>query len=278
MRFFNRLKIQRVIIYGLHSEDWNIALGPNSKVWHLLPNVGRVLVVEGLPEFLPKRRLYFKDCIIPLMENHIKATPDSTTTLKPGPEIIEIFANKKNFYLLLNNLNLSQYQPNIYLDQDITQFPIVLKRTNLNACEGIRIIFSRAELIDSLSQDMWREKEILIQEFIENRNEFVWHAVYKDGVRLWESTIKYVKSNSLILRGPNNEIESMIIDSNPTAIKVFDQIMSRTKYSGPCNIDFSYKSSKLKIFEINPRMGGSLMKPENKELLAQALKAIIKAA
>ena len=81
MRFFNRLKIQRVIIYGLHSEDWNIALGPNSKVWHLLPNVGRVLVVEGLPEFLPKRRLYFKDCIIPLMENHIKATPDSTTTL-----------------------------------------------------------------------------------------------------------------------------------------------------------------------------------------------------
>ena len=278
MIFFNRLKIQRVIIYGLHSEDWNIALGPNSKVWQLLPYVGKVLVVEGLPEFLPKRRFYFKDCIIPLMENHIKATPDSTTTLKPSLEMIEKFANKKNFYLLLNNLNLSQYQPNIYLDQGITQFPIILKRTNLNACQGIRIIFSREELIDSLSQDMWREKEILIQEYIKNINEFVWHAVYKDGVRLWEATIKYVKSNSLLLRGPNSEIGSMIIDSNPDAIKVFDQIMSKTKYSGPCNIDFSYESLNLKIFEINPRMGGSLMKPENKELLAQALKAIIKAA
>ena len=195
----------------------------------------------------------------------------------PDLEILEKFANKKIFHLLLKDLNLAQYQPNIYLDQDITQFPIVLKRTNLNACQGIRIIFTRQELTDSLSQDMWRRKEIIIQEFIENTNEFVWHAVYKDGVRLWEATIKYVKSNSLILRGPNSQIDSMIIESNPDATKVFDQIMSKTNYSGPCNIDFSYESSNLKIFEINPRIGGSLMNPENKELLAQALNAIIKA-
>lgn len=277
MRFFNRLKIQRVIIYGFHSEDWNQALSPKSKVWKLLPDVGKVLVVEGSPEFLPKKRLYFKDCIIPLMENHIKATPDSSTSLKPRLEILEKFANKKIFHLLLKELNLAEYQPNIYLDQEITKFPIVLKRTNLNACQGIKIIFTQEELIDSLSQDMWRGKEIIIQEFIENTNEFVWHAVYKDGVRLWETTIKYVKSNSLILRGPDSEIESIIVEPNPDATKVFDQIMSKTNYSGPCNIDFSYESSNPKIFEINPRIGGSLMNPENKELLAQALKAIIKA-
>jgi hypothetical protein len=39
----------------------------------------------------------------------------------------------------------------------------------------------------------------------------------------------------------------------------------------------SYTSKDLKIFEINPRLGGSLMNPENKALLAQALKAIIQA-
>jgi hypothetical protein len=278
VRLFNRLKIQRVIIYGFHSEDWNIALGPKSKVWELLPNVGKVLVVEGSPEFLPKQKIYFKDCVIPLMENHIKATPDSSITLKPRLEILEKFANKKIFHLFLKDLNLDQYQPNIYLNQNIAKFPIVLKRTNLNACQGIKIIFTREELNDSLSQDMWRGKEFIIQEFIENTNEFVWHAVYKNGVRLWGTTIKYVKSNSLILRGPNSEINSIILESNPDATNVFDQIMSKTNYSGPCNIDFSYESSNLKIFEINPRIGGSLMNPKNKELLAQALKAIIKAA
>jgi len=278
MRFLKRLKFQRVIIYGFHSEDWNLALGPNSKVWKLLPNVDKVLAVEGLPEFLPKRKLFFNDCTIPLMENHIKTIPDSSTTLKPRLEILEKFANKKHFHLLLKDLNLDQYQPNVYSDQNITKFPIVLKRTNLNACQGIKIIFTRQELNDSLSQDMWRGKEIIIQEFIENTNEFVWHAVYKDGVRLWDTTIKYVKSNSLILRDPNSEIDSIIFETNPDATKVFDQIMCNTNYSGPCNIDFSYKSSNLKIFEINPRIGGSLMKPENRELLAQALKTIIKAA
>jgi carbamoylphosphate synthase large subunit len=54
--------------------------------------------------------------------------------------------------------------------------------------------------------------------------------------------------------------------------------MLKAKYSGPCNIDYSYQSSDLKIFEINPRLGGSLMKTENVKLLAQALTAIIKAA
>lgn len=277
MRFFSRLKIQRVIIYGIHSQDWNLALGPKSKVWQLLPNVGKVLVVEGSPEFLPKRKMYFKDCVIPLMENHIRATPESRSSLKPGLEVLENFANKKKFSEFLKDISLSQYHPNNYLKQTITEFPVILKRANLNACQGIKIVYSTEELTELLSQDMWREHEIIIQEYIKNINEYVWHAVFKNGIRLWETTFKYVKRNALVLINSNPENKSTIIESNPDTLKVFDQIMLQTNYSGPCNIDFSYDSSNLKIFEINPRFGGSLMKAENKTLLAQALKAIINA-
>jgi len=277
VRFFNPLKIQRVIIYGFHSEDWNLALGPKSKVWKLLPNVGKVLVVEGSPEFLPKRKMYFKDCIIPLMENHIRATPESRSSLKPGLEVLESFANKKKFSEFLNDISLAQYHPNNYLEQAITDFPVVLKRTNLNACHGIKIVYTKGELTELLSGDMWREQEIIIQEYIKNINEYVWHAVFKNGIRLWETTFKYVKRNAFVLRNSKPETESISIESNPDTLKVFDQIMLQTNYSGPCNIDFSYDSSNLKIFEINPRFGGSLMKAENKIYLAQALKAIINA-
>lgn len=277
MRFFNRLKIQRVIIYGFHSQDWNLALGPKSKVWQLLPNVGKVLVVEGSPEFLPKQKIYFKDCVIPLMENHIRVTPKSRSSLKPTLEVLEKFSNKKKFNELLKDLSLTHYQPKIYLAQEIAEFPLVLKRTNLNAGQGIKILFTRDELVTSLSQDMWRDKENILQELIKNTKEFVWHAVYKNGIRLWETTIEHEKQSDLVLRGSNTTIRSTKIESNSEALKVFDQIMSKTNYSGPCNIDFSYKSKELKIFEINPRFGGSLMKPDNKSLLAQALKAIIQA-
>lgn len=277
MRLLNRLKIQRVIIYGFHSEDWNLALGPKSKVWQLLPNVGKVLVVEGSPEFLPIQKIYFKDCVIPLMENHIRATPESISSLIPTLEVLEKFSNKKKFNELLKDLSLSHYQPKIYRDQEIAEFPLVLKRTNLNACQGIKILFTRDSLIKTLSQDMWRDQENILQELIKNTKEFVWHAVYKNGIMLWETTIEYEKLSELVLRDSKTKIRSTNIESNSEVIKVFDQIMLKTNYSGPCSIDFSYKSKDLKIFEINPRLGGSLMNPENKALLAQALKAIIQA-
>jgi len=278
VRFYNRLKIKRVIIYGLHSEDWHLALSPNSKVWKLLPSVGKVFAVDGLPECLPKKKIFFKDYIIPLLENHISATPDSRTSLKPRLELLEKFANKKKFNNLLIELSLSQYQPEHYSDETIIKYPVVLKRTDLNAAKGMKIIFTKDELIDSLSQDMWRDNEFIIQEFIESTSEFACHAVYKDGIRLWDTTIKYFKSDTLVLIGSETKIKSTHIESSFDALKVFDEIMLKTKYSGPCNIDYSYQSSDLKIFEINPRLGGSLMKTENVKLLAQALTAIIKAA
>ena len=276
MRFFNRLKIQRVIIYGLHSEDWNTALGPNSKVWQLLPNVGQVLVVDAIPGFLPSKKIYYKDCIIPLMEKHIIDTPNSSSTLKPQKEVLNIFANKKSFSKLLNELSLSQFQPKVYSELSKIKFPVVLKRTDLNASQGIKIIFSNEELIKSLSEDMWREEEFIIQEFVKNNCDYVWHAVYKNGIRLWEITFIYTKQNSLVLRDSCTEVECTKIDSDSEALNIFDQILFKMNFSGPCNIDFSYISSDLKIFEINPRFGGSLMKKDNAQYLAQALNAIIR--
>lgn len=247
-------------------------------MWQLLPSVGKVLAVEGIPECLPKRKFYFKDYVIPLLESHIRATPDSRTSLKPSLEVLEKFENKKKLNDLLIELSLSQYQPTHYSEKTINNYPVVLKRTNLNAAKGMKIIFTRDELVDSLLQDMWRDKEIIIQEFIENKNEFACHAVYKDGIRLWETTIKYFKRDTLVLIGYETKIMSTHIESNLDALKVLDQIMFETKYSGPCNMDYSYQSSDLKIFEINPRLGGSLMKTENVKFLAEALKAIIKSA
>lgn len=198
-------------------------------------------------------------------------------TLKPEREVLNIFANKKSFNKLLNELSLSQFQPKVYSEISKIKFPVVLKRTDLNASQGIKIIFSNEELIKSLSEDMWWEEEFIIQEFIKNDYDYVWHAVYKNGIRLWEITFKYTKQNSLVLRDSSTEVKRTKIDSDSEALNIFDQILFKMNFSGPCNIDFSYLSSDLKIFEINPRLGGSLMEKDNLVYLAQALNAIIRA-
>jgi hypothetical protein len=70
-------------------------------------------------------------------------------------------------------------------------------------------------------------------------SEFVCHAVYKDCLWLCETTIKYTKSNKLVLVGPRTQNERTYIESNIDALKVFEQIMSKTNYSETCYIKSS---------------------------------------
>jgi carbamoylphosphate synthase large subunit len=59
---------------------------------------------------------------------------------------------------------------------------------------------------------------------------------------------------------------------------IFESIIKHLNYSGPCNIDFKLINGTPKIFEINPRLGGSLMVSENLSALTQILKIIIQRA
>jgi carbamoylphosphate synthase large subunit len=59
----------------------------------------------------------------------------------------------------------------------------------------------------------------------------------------------------------------------------FERLLSPLDYSGPCNFDYKRSDSgEMAVFEINPRFGGTLMKPENIAHLQQALSCIIQNA
>jgi len=62
-------------------------------------------------------------------------------------------------------------------------------------------------------------------------------------------------------------------------LRQFVHCLKPLKYSGPCNIDFKINpEGSLKILEINPRLGGSLMQKENRDLLKEAIDQILMAA
>jgi len=59
-------------------------------------------------------------------------------------------------------------------------------------------------------------------------------------------------------------------------LSIFQGILKPLNFNGPCNIDFKLTpQGKLKIFEINPRLGGSLMHEENGDLLKDAINHIL---
>jgi carbamoylphosphate synthase large subunit len=56
-------------------------------------------------------------------------------------------------------------------------------------------------------------------------------------------------------------------------------LLAPLRYSGPCNIDYMLRpSGQPAVFEINPRFGGTLFLPENRQHLRQALRCLIETA
>jgi biotin carboxylase len=65
------------------------------------------------------------------------------------------------------------------------------------------------------------------------------------------------------------------IELSEEIYKVFERILKAFNYEGPANFNYKLKDGKPIIFEMNPRMGGSMMKPKFRHLVAGCVEAII---
>ncbi|CAB4334845.1 MAG: hypothetical protein F2690_01610 [Actinobacteria bacterium] len=270
--------MNRVIIYGVHSQDWMDALHPDSALWDKVENADVVINSEALQNLLPFKSSEFRDVIIPLMETHIRETPSGYACLVPDSKSLDTLQNKQKFDELLGELSLSKYAPQRLDLTDSNVYPIVLKRIDLNGGVGIELIRSESDLMNAVTSNLWTGQNYILQEYIQDFNEFVWHAVYKDGIKIWDTTFKYIMESNEFIRTANSKFTIKRVSLDRHSFEVFDSILGRMNYSGPCNIDFKFQGSDLKIFEINPRLGGSLMKKENHDLLAECLTEIINVA
>ena len=55
-------------------------------------------------------------------------------------------------------------------------------------------------------------------------------------------------------------------------------MLAPLNYRGPCVIDYKLADGRVQIFEINPRLGGTLLLKSNAGLLREALGHILAAA
>jgi len=88
-----------VIIFGIHSEDWMEALGPDAPVWNTIAEAKEIIIIADATD---SRLSYIdesKKCsvIIPLMETHAKAVPRDIASLVPDHFCIDLLSNKRLF-------------------------------------------------------------------------------------------------------------------------------------------------------------------------------------
>ena len=103
---------------------------------------------------------------------------------------------------------------------------------------------------------------VILQEYINSEYLYVAHILCNNGVIVM-SKIYYKQNPEKYYISKGSIIDYNTRDINCDEYDIFSKILKLNNYHGVCCIDYTIDSNnKIKIFEINPRFGGSLIENE----------------
>lgn len=268
-----------VVIWGVHSPDWMNALASSAPVWAEVPGVSAVLHFSSPEQRVPLTvRWGRRTVVIPLMENNIAERPLRYAALCPDPEALGTLGDKRRFAAYVEQRQLANWCPVNFASIEEATFPCVLKRTNLNGGLGVEVTASREQAQSLLSRDPFAGHPCVIQSLVPFDIEYVVHCVCVKGRILWHVAYANDAGYHPIRRaGQPRSLRRM--EFSCEQLNELETFLSPLAYTGPCNFDCTRGSDgRLVVFEINPRLGGSLMRPDNTADLAACLSVIINEA
>ena len=266
----------RVVVYGAFFEIWNAALVA-PKLWEDIPGVVEVLRVADRSSLNLPAQLRSDVCtvIIPLGEEHYRERPQRYRSLVPDARSVATLSNKASFAAYIDELGLSKLCPRNYKRIEDVEFPVVLKRVDLAGSMGVEFVRSKADLDSLLKTPMFLGHKILMQAFVSGAKEYVTHCVCKDGDILWSCTFAW-DLGSVTQFGIPVFGATVAVTTPRRVLPCLAAILGPLRYSGPCCMNYKVlPDGEIAIFEINPRLGGSLMNPRNIDFLRQAMTHLV---
>jgi hypothetical protein len=271
----------RVVIYGAAWRDWMIALWPGSRVWWGIPRVKSVVMLPGSPAAeIPAPTPEIPEAVaIPLLEDHIRNRPKRLRSLAPDERSLDVLGDKRQFQDYIQGNGLANLCPEHFSSPAAARFPCILKRTGLYAGHGIAAVASAEQLQSLLDQPPWQGHPFVLQAMVEGDREIVTHCVCKKGQILWHTSYLYTLPPGQVIRCGVTGIPIQPLGVSPSVLRQLQRFLEPLDYTGPCNFDYKLgPDRKLRIMEINPRLGGSLMLPAHAPHLQAALSTIVENA
>lgn len=261
-----------LIFYGNHSDVWSYALVKiESKLNDVLKMSYGVKTIEDLRIGINSNRKFGAETLIlPLgVEHAIELHSHNIRALMPNLQSLELFSNKKLFSEYVKEHNLIEYVPRT-IDNE-TEFVLgIAKPNNLSYGRGCEIIRSKEELKKF-------DEKYVIQEFMRSKFEYVTHIVASNGLIKLALTYCYeMKSDMEIKSGLSYPKKTTKIKIGNEILDILQKFLIPVSYSGICNIDYKIINDQVKVMEINPRLGGSLMEDIHRDDLVKIIKCLLK--
>jgi carbamoylphosphate synthase large subunit len=243
-----------------------------------MPDVEDVVLVEDLQELEARSSAPepTRTVIIPALEAQTRTCPRRYRSLIPDDRAVDVLSNKAAFAAFVDAHDLSHLCPRTYRDLAQARYPLALKRTKKHGGQGVARAGSPSELEALLEQETWRERAVVLQDWVEGGVEYVTHLICKDGQVLWDCTFEYRLPDGTDVRTSRNFESITRVDTDPGVVQRLSAFLAPLGYTGPCNADYKRSDDgSVMVFEINPRLGHSLMMPEHVEDLRDALSYIL---
>lgn len=167
---------------------------------------------------------------------------------------ISTLHNKQLFNEFMIKNNLEQHIPQI-LSFPPKEFPCIIKPIISLGGDNTYIIKN----INDYHKYKHTPKKYIIQKYIISNNIYTCHILSNNGIfRLGKVYHKTKPEKYYIQRGPMQNYISRNLNDNE--LLLFSKILEISNYHGICCIDYDYDENNIiKIFEMNPRIGGSLI-------------------
>jgi len=207
------------------------------------------------------------DLVVPLTihaQKYINAHPELLTEQKaliPSNYCIDLCNDKESLQYFLAKNGFEKFTPKI--NGNLGSSYILKKKIGAWG-EGISIIndseTERAHISEIESGDYFK------QEYIEGQDEYSAHIIFSDKKVAFLRTLKFTFRDRYFVRGKNFEPISTEVVDHSLFKGLFKDILDKLVYQGICCFNYKIVNHEPKIFEINPRYGGTMTRFINEAL------------
>ena len=266
----------RVVLYGPHTERWRDALSPASGLWDGVPGIREVVIVDRLAELLREGwKGGRQSIVIPLRRRALQHFPRLYWNLAPGLQAHERCFDKIRFDRFMRGTGRAQLVPRSWRRPAQCRFPCVVKRNNKEGSIGVRVVYSADDLAAVMAVRPFRGRPVIFQELIDGLVDYATHCVAVDGRIVWHTSYGYDIDPVSRVQSTADHAARRRLETAPDVLEAFEQVLIALRYSGPASFDWRPVNDGFVLFEINPRLGGSMMLPINQGDLRAAVSAVV---
>jgi predicted ATP-grasp superfamily ATP-dependent carboligase len=256
--------MKKVLVYFGYKESWSNIYNKHELLKYLGDIIYDIKVfktIDDLRNYLNKEGQNFKNYILPVrVEDIIKLNNANINSLFKieTTHLLEL-DNKKLFSKFVEKYNLKKFVPKYYTETSKGKKLVVLKPHKSGFSSGIY----KKKLCEVTTQEF---QNYVVQKYIFNSKEYAGYFVSHNGKITYSFAFERDFGNGEYIKIHDPCLHEKIVQVDNDTIKSVEKFLRPYKYTGASCFDYKIVDGKISVFEVNPRLGGSLSHGIYKEL------------